>query len=114
VTSGIDWQWIRGNSEDLSYAAGRPSRFQVAGGNQQLGGVFLQDLFTPTNRWMIQLGARLDGWSNYNAERRDVLFSNGTLTTVPFVAQKAGHGESQSGCFLSNGGTVHIAGLLLP
>jgi outer membrane receptor protein involved in Fe transport len=97
VTSGIDWQWIRGNSEDLSYAAGRPSRFQVAGGNQQLGGVFLQDLFTPTNRWMIQLGARLDGWSNYNAERRDVLFSNGTLTTVPFVAQKRGTVNPKAG-----------------
>jgi outer membrane receptor protein involved in Fe transport len=90
VTSGIDWQWIRGNSEDLSYTTGRPSRFQVAGGNQQLGGIFAQDLFTPTNRWMIQLGARLDGWSNYNAERRDLLFSTGALTTVPFVAQKRG------------------------
>jgi iron complex outermembrane recepter protein len=90
VTSGIDWQWIRGNSEELGYTAGLPTRFQVAGGSQQLGGIFVQDLFTPTNRWMIQLGARLDGWSNYNAARRDVLFSTGALTTTPFVTQKRG------------------------
>ena len=91
VTSGIDWQWIRGNSEEFGgFTAGRPSRFQVAGGSQQLGGIFVQDLFTPTNRWMIQLGARLDGWSNYSAERREFLFSNGALTTTPFVTQKRG------------------------
>jgi len=97
VTSGVDWQWIRGNSEDLSYTSGQPSRFQVAGGSQQLGGIFVQDLFTPTNRWMIQLGARLDGWSNYEAQRRDLLFSNGVLTTVPFVAQKRGTVNPKAG-----------------
>jgi outer membrane cobalamin receptor len=90
VTSGVDWQWIRGNSEELGYTAGQPARFQVTGGSQQLGGIFVQDLFTPTNRWMIQLGARLDGWSNYDAQRRDVLLSNGALTTTAYVTQKRG------------------------
>jgi iron complex outermembrane receptor protein len=90
LTSGLDWQWIRGNSEEVSFAAGRPSRFQVAGGSQQLGGIFLQDLFTPTDRWVIQLGARLDGWSNYSAERREVPLGSGVMTTTPFVTQKRG------------------------
>ena len=97
VTTGIDWQWIRANSEDLGYVLGQPSRYQVAGGSQQLGGIFLQDLFTPTNRWMIQLGARLDGWSNYDAERRDLLFSTGVLTTTPFVTQKRGTVNPKAG-----------------
>ncbi|HEU0004453.1 MAG TPA: TonB-dependent receptor [Terriglobia bacterium] len=90
VTSGLDWQWIRGNSEELGYTAGRPARFQVTGGSQQLGGIFVQDLFTPTSRWVIQLGARLDGWTNYDAQRREVLLSSGALTTTPFVTQKRG------------------------
>jgi outer membrane receptor protein involved in Fe transport len=90
LTAGLDWQWIRGNSEEVSFAVGRPVRFQVAGGNQQLGGIFLQDLFTPTNRWVIQLGVRLDGWSNYHAERHQVLLSNGVMTTTPFATQQRG------------------------
>jgi outer membrane cobalamin receptor len=97
VTSGVDWQWIRGNSEELGYTAGQPARYQVTGGSQQLGGIFVQDLFTPTNRWMIQLGARLDGWSNYDAERRDLLLSNGALTTTPYVTQKRGTVNPKAG-----------------
>ena len=97
VTSGVDWQWIRGNSEELGYTAGQPARYQVTGGSQQLGGIFVQDLFTPTNRWMIQFGARLDGWSNYDAERRDVLLSNGALTTTPYVTQKRGTVNPKAG-----------------
>jgi outer membrane receptor protein involved in Fe transport len=97
ITSGVDWQWIRGNSEELGYTAGQPARYQVTGGSQQLGGIFVQDLFTPTNRWMIQLGARLDGWSNFDAERRDLVFSTGARTTTPFVTQKRGTVNPKAG-----------------
>jgi iron complex outermembrane recepter protein len=90
LTAGLDWQWIRGDSEEVSFAAGLPSRFQVAGGDQQLGGIFIQDLFTPTSRWVIQLGARLDGWTNYDAERREILLASGVTTTTPFITQKRG------------------------
>ncbi|MCI0419020.1 MAG: TonB-dependent receptor, partial [Acidobacteria bacterium] len=97
VTSGIDWQWIRGNSEEVSFAASQPARFQVAGGSQQLGGIFMQDLFTPTSRWMIQLAARLDGWSNYRSQRREVLLANGVTTATPFVTQKRGTVNPKAG-----------------
>jgi iron complex outermembrane recepter protein len=90
VTSGLDWQWIRGNSEEVSFVAGSASRFQVTGGSQQLGGIFLQDLFTPANRWTIQLAARLDGWSNYAAARRELVYSSGLTTNSPFVTQRRG------------------------
>jgi outer membrane receptor protein involved in Fe transport len=96
-TAGVDWQWIRGNSEETSFAAGRASRFQVAGGSQQLGGIFVQDLFTPTSRWVIQLGARLDGWSNYRAARRELLLSSGVATTTPFVTQRLGTVNPKAG-----------------
>jgi len=97
VTSGLDWQWVRGNSEELSFASGLPSRFQVAGGSQQVGGIFLQDLFTPANRWFIQLSARVDGWTNYGAERRELQLANGARSSSPFIAQKRGTVNPRAG-----------------
>ena len=81
---------MRGHSEELNYFAGVPSRFVVAGGHQQLGGLYIQDLFTPASHWMIQLSARLDGWTNYDAERREKLLSTGALTEAPFSNQLRG------------------------
>lgn len=97
VTGGVDWQWIRGNSEEMSFTAGVRSRFLVAGGSQQLGGIFVQDLFTPASRWMIQLGARLDGWSNYDAQRRELVLGTGVLAVAPFVTQKRGTVNPKAG-----------------
>jgi iron complex outermembrane receptor protein len=81
---------VRGQSEEVSYFAGTPSRFVVAGGHQQLGGLYIQDLFTPTNHWLIQVSARLDGWTNYDAERRERILSTGALTERLFSDQLRG------------------------
>ncbi len=97
VTSGLDWQWVRGNSEELGYAAGLPFRFVVVGGNQQLGGIYLQDLFTPSSRWMVQLGMRLDGWTNYDAQRRETFLSTGSQTDSAFASQKRGTANPRLG-----------------
>ncbi|MFN8007849.1 MAG: TonB-dependent receptor [Terriglobia bacterium] len=90
VTTGVDWLLVRGNSEEVNYFANNPTRFQVAGGNQQLGGVFIQDLYAPSSRWLIQLSARLDGWTNYNAERTVTTFQTGAHTQIPFATQQRG------------------------
>jgi outer membrane receptor protein involved in Fe transport len=97
VTSGIDWQWIRGNSEEVSFAGGLRSGFQVAGGRQQLGGVFVQDLFAPSSRWLLQFGVRLDGWGNYDAQRREVALATGAFTATSFVTQKRGTFNPRAG-----------------
>jgi len=90
LTSGIDWQWVKGNSEELAYRAGHPIQFQVVGGNQQLGGFYLQDLFSLTSRWQLQLGVRLDGWSNHDARRNQVSLLTGIPSTLEFSRRGGG------------------------
>ncbi len=90
ITAGVDWLLVRGNSEEVNYFANNPTRFQVSGGNQQLGGVFFQDLYSPSSRLLIQLSARLDGWTNYNAERTATSFQTGIHTQTPFASQQRG------------------------
>ena len=97
ITTGLDWLLIRGNSEEVSYSSNVPTRFQVSGGNQQLGGVFIQDLFTPASRWLIQLSARLDGWTNYNAERTETSLLTGIHAQILFESQKRGTVNPRAG-----------------
>jgi outer membrane receptor protein involved in Fe transport len=90
VTSGADWQWVRGHSRETGYRSGRPAQFQVLGGSQQLGGVYLQDLMTLAPRWQLQLGARLDGWFNHDAVRDQVPLPSGTPTSLEFPRRGGG------------------------
>ena len=90
VTTGADWQWVRGHSRETGYRSGRPAQFQVLGGSQQLGGVYLQDLMTLAPRWQLQLGARLDGWFNHDAVRDQVPLPSGTPTSLEFPRRGGG------------------------
>ena len=90
VTSGADWQWVRGHSRETGYRSGRPAQFQVLGGSQQLGGVYLQDLMTLAPRWQLQLGARLDGWFNHDAVRDQMPLPSGTPTSLEFPRRGGG------------------------
>ena len=90
VTSGADWQWVRGHSRETGYRSGMPAQFQVLGGSQQLGGVYLQDLMTLAPRWQLQLGARLDGWFNHDAVRDQVPLPSGTPTSLEFPRRGGG------------------------
>ena len=90
VTSGVDWQWVRGHSRETGYRSGMPAQFQVLGGSQQLGGVYLQDLMALAPRWQLQLGARLDGWFNHDAVRDQVRLPSGTPTTFGFPRRGGG------------------------
>ena len=87
MTSGIDWQWVRGNSEELSYWSGKPMRSQVVGGTQQVGGFYLQDLVSINQRLHLQLGARFDAWSNYDARRNEVSLTTGIPSNLVFESR---------------------------
>lgn len=90
VTSGLDWQWVRGHSRETGYRSGIPAQFQVLGGHQQLGGIYLQDLMALAPRWQLQLGARLDGWFNHDAVRDQVPLPSGTSTVLEFPRRGGG------------------------
>ena len=90
MTSGVDWQWVRGHSREIGYRSGMPAQFQVLGGHQQLGGVYFQDLVALGSRWQLQLGARLDGWFNHDAARDQVPLPSGTSTVLEFPRRGGG------------------------
>ena len=71
VLSGADFRWIDGESDENVFAAGRFARTRVAGGEQLLAGIFVQEVYTPHPRWELVGSARGDYWTVYNGFRQD-------------------------------------------
>ncbi|MBI4254560.1 MAG: TonB-dependent receptor, partial [Candidatus Rokubacteria bacterium] len=71
VAAGGDARWIEGETDEKVYVAGAFTRTRVAGGEQLIGGLFLQDLYTPHRAWELVAGIRGDYWMSYNGVRRD-------------------------------------------
>jgi outer membrane receptor protein involved in Fe transport len=71
VSSGADVRWIRGETDEGVFGPGGFLRNRVAGGEQAIGGLFLQDVFTPDSRWELVGGVRGDYWIAYEGFRRD-------------------------------------------
>src|SRR5262249_2168270 len=47
LTAGGDARWVKGETDERVYNAGAFVRTRDAGGQQLIGGVFLQDVYTP-------------------------------------------------------------------
>jgi outer membrane cobalamin receptor len=71
LLAGGDVRWIDGETDEDVFNAGVFLRRRVAGGQQVVGGVFLQDVYTPTPRWELSAGVRGDWSLTYDASRRD-------------------------------------------
>jgi len=80
LVAGFDAREVRGTSDELGFAAGRPSIAQSAGGRQRTVGLFGEDIIRLTPRWMMQAGVRYDHWSN----------ARGSLESRPLAAPGPG------------------------
>ena len=81
LTAGTDLRWIEGETnEDFRFIGGQFTRRRKAGGEQQLAGIFLQDIFTPSPRWQVTLGGRLDLWRSFDASRLERDLQTGAIT----------------------------------
>lgn len=59
--AGLDWSGVEGSThERFSYSGAAFTKEREAGGRQSEGGVFLQDTWTPSKRWQIHGGVRLE------------------------------------------------------
>jgi outer membrane receptor protein involved in Fe transport len=68
--AGFDLRLLDGAThEDFFYQDGRFLRRRRAGGEQQLGGVYLREVFTPAERWRLTAALRLDRWRLLDGER---------------------------------------------
>jgi outer membrane receptor protein involved in Fe transport len=77
TTAGADLHWIDGQSRDQFYdeEGADVELRRRSDGKQFFGGVFLQGIYTPEERWEIALGGRIQVWDNYD----------GTVTDTPDV-----------------------------
>jgi len=71
VASGGDIRWVEGETQEKVYVSGAFARTRIAGGEQLIGGVFLQDVYTPHPAWELVGGIRGDYWRSYHGTRRD-------------------------------------------
>jgi len=71
LTAGGDVRWVAGDTRERVYVNGNFVRSRVAGGQQVIGGIFLQDVWRPVPVLELLGGVRLDYWTVYDAERRE-------------------------------------------
>ena len=71
LLAGSDFRWIDGETDERVYVAGAFARTRVAGGEQQLYGLFLQDTYRPIPMLELVAGVRGDYWRAYHGFRRD-------------------------------------------
>jgi outer membrane receptor protein involved in Fe transport len=91
LTSGVDWQWIDTDyNENTVIVDDEFTRRRQIPGKQQLGGIFLQDIFHVSPRWQLTAAGRYDYFQNYDASEfitdstgvvRDVRFEDHSETT---------------------------------
>jgi outer membrane receptor protein involved in Fe transport len=88
LTIGGDWRRVSGDSNEDTYNQLGPivspitpavlALIRVSGGTQQSMGVFVQDVFTPMDRLVLTLSARIDAWKNYDAHNLETNVPSGT------------------------------------
>jgi outer membrane receptor protein involved in Fe transport len=78
LAAGGDVRWVEGETQERVYNAGVFTRSRVAGGQQVIGGLFLQDVWKPVSALELLGGARLDYWTVYAAERHERLPAAGS------------------------------------
>jgi len=71
VSAGGDVRWVTGETHERVFVDGVFRRTRTAGGEQVIGGVYLQDVWTPHPAVEVVGGLRGDVWLNYAAFRRD-------------------------------------------
>jgi outer membrane receptor protein involved in Fe transport len=64
LIAGADIQGVLGTSNEQLFSTGVHTANNIAGGRQRTTGVFGEDIFRPTDKWTIFLGARFDNWDN--------------------------------------------------
>jgi outer membrane receptor protein involved in Fe transport len=82
-TAGSDFRWVDGDSEEdgLDPVRGQTVTLRrISGGTQRTISAFVQDVFTPTNKLVLTLSARVDSWRNYDAHNIETIMPAGTPT----------------------------------
>ena len=75
LTIGTDGRDVTGDTNELQYVSGKPSANFIAGGRQQSLGIFAEEVFQITPRWILAGSVRGDLWRNIDASSRRFPFT---------------------------------------
>lgn len=84
VSSSLEFKQTRGFSDEIIYVNNRQSSLVGAGGNQQIFGVFAQDVWRVSGKLTLNFGARFDFWENKNALSATRNLANNLTTATNF------------------------------
>jgi outer membrane receptor protein involved in Fe transport len=101
-SAGFDFRHVDGDSQEDAYVAAVPASFngvtqaatlsvhRVSGGAQQSSGGYAQDIFTPIDKLVLTLSARLDRWNNYDGHNLETTVATGlpTANNRPSIPDK--------------------------
>ncbi len=87
LLAGTDFRWVEGETDERVFNAGAFLRNRVAGGQQILAGLFVQDVYTPIPQLELVGGARLDYWQAFQGFRRDTPPPAGVPPSQSFADQ---------------------------
>jgi outer membrane receptor protein involved in Fe transport len=101
-SAGFDLRWVDGDSQEAAYVAAVPTSTsgvtqaatlsvqRVSGGSQQSFGAFAQDIFTPIEKLVLTLSARVDRWNNYDGHNLETTVATGlpTANNRPSIPDK--------------------------
>lgn len=84
VSSSVEFKQVRGFSDETIFVNNRASSLVGSGGNQQIFGVFVQDVWRVTEKLNLSFGGRFDFWENSDALVSTRTLSNNQTNTVIF------------------------------
>ncbi len=67
LVAGVDGSQVQGSSIDWHYLKGLETSVTGAGGRQQIGGIYGEDILRLTPAWLLTADGRVDSWRNYDA-----------------------------------------------
>ena len=105
-SAGFDWRWVDGESQEAAYVAAVPTSItgvtqaatlsvqRFSGGTQTSLGAFAQDIFTPIDKLVVTVSARVDRWNNYNGHNLETTVATGlpTANNRPVDSRQQRHG----------------------
>jgi outer membrane receptor protein involved in Fe transport len=82
IVSGVEAREVRGSSDEIVFAQGRPTSLIGAGGRQRDSAVYFKDILQLTSRFSIIGGGRVDYWRNYLAHSDTKALSTNVTSAV--------------------------------
>lgn len=100
LVAGLDAREVRGASDEIVFAQGRPASLVGAGGRERSVGVFVEEIAQLTSRLTLAGGVRFDRWRNYRAQNATRSLNANTPTNATLFADRTETAFSPQGSLL--------------